>query len=115
MAFVDYTYYRDVFKGSRVSESDFPFLSERASEYVSYITAGRATDESEAVKKACCALVDEMNEMDTSGNIASETVGGHSISYADVGAMAKNKRLMSVAKMYLAFTGLLYCGVALKC
>lgn len=115
MAFVDYTYYTDAFKGSRVSESDFPFLSERASEYVLYITAGRATEDNDAVKKACCALVDEMQEMDTSGNIASETVGGHSISYADVGAMAKSKRLMSVAKTYLAFTGLMYCGVVLKC
>ena len=64
---------------------------------------------------AAGALVDEMQEMDTSGNIASETVGGHSISYADVGAMAKSKRLMSVAKTYLSFTGLMYCGVVLKC
>ena len=97
MAYCDYQFYKDVFLGNAISPDDFPRLAERASEYLSSATGGLAGKVSgpalEAVKKAVCALAeviqDEsgMTSASFSGRGAktSETVGGHSVSYASPG------------------------------
>lgn len=97
MAYCDYEFYRDVFLGNAISPDDFPRLAERASEYVFSVTSGLAGKVSgpalEAVKKAVCAVAeviqDESNMISGSfsgkGAKTSETVGGHSVSYASPG------------------------------
>lgn len=120
MAFVDYSYYIEVYKGASLSENEFPMLAERASDYVTYITYGRATEDSESVKRAICALAEsykvifkaQMAASSDSGEIASQTVGSYSVTYrssADL-AEAQRRELYKVAQMYLGSTGLLYRG-----
>lgn len=119
MAYADYTYYVDNFKGAAVSEADFPAAAERASEYIDYITRGRATADMDAVKRACCAMAEIYHAMVKaqtagvgSGAVAQETVGSYSVTYrsgSDVEA-GYRQSLYRAAQMYLAHTGLMYRG-----
>lgn len=97
MAYCDYTFYKDVFLGDAIEADVFPRLAERASEYVFGVTKGLSDQVSgpalEAVKKAVCAVaevVQDENRMNAGGFSGkgaktSETVGGHSVSYANPG------------------------------
>lgn len=118
MAYCDYPYYRDNFHG-KMSEADFAFHAESASDYIDSVTFGRITadilaDEilAKKIKRACCACADIYADVSVSSKIASETVGSHSVTYAAAGNSAESeKRLFSSVKMYLADTGLMYRGV----
>lgn len=97
MAYCDYEFYRDVFLGNAISADDFPRLSERASEYVSGVTKGLSDRVSGpallAVRKAVCAVAEVLQDEERmnaggfsgAGAKTSETVGGHSVSYASPG------------------------------
>lgn len=119
MAFADYNYYIEVYKGASLTENDFPMLAERASDYLTYITYGRVTD-GDNVKRAVCALAEAYEVIfkaqsmasSDSGEIASQTVGSYSVTYrssADL-AQSQRKELYKIAQMYLGNTGLLYRG-----
>lgn len=120
MAFADYTYYIETFKGASLTENEFPMLAERASDYLVYLTYGRATVDDEPVKRAMCALAEQFKVIfkaqsaasSDSGEIASQTVGSYSVTYrssADLVA-SQRKELYRTAQMYLGSTGLLYRG-----
>ena len=141
MTYADYTYYAGIYMGS-VSEDDFPRLAVRASSFLDYYTQNRAEDyaDLEAVKMCCCALVDQYMLIDTAqelarknvsaglasdeGELQSETVGGYSrtlrsgggssVAALKAASEAKNA-LASVAREYLAHTGLLYRGRCFSC
>ncbi len=137
--YADFAYYRDTFHGTSVSEEKFAGLAVRASSYLDYFTMGRAVDNPQlnALKRACCALVEQYAQIDTmvqkarecvcevaSGAKKSESVGSYSVTYQDAEKMAtyaKNcakeleKELPDIVRMYLRGTNLLYRGGSNGC
>ena len=132
MIYADYEYYCDIYKGT-VDADSFCRLAARASSFLDYYTQNRAKDFSEldAVKMCCCALVDQYMLIDTAqelarknvsaglasdeGELQSETVGGDSSVAALKASSEAKKDLASVAREYLAHTGLLYRGRCFAC
>lgn len=122
MAYADYDFYLETYYGNVLSDEDFDRCAARASDYIDYITMGKAktyADPDDAVKKCCCALAEQYQGITAAkasiaaGELASETVGSHSVSYrsgAEVSAALKSE-LWDIALGYLLNTGLLYRGV----
>lgn len=138
MVYVTYDYYVGTYYG-QTPESDFNRLSVRASSYLDYITLGKAVKNSDldAVKMACCALIDAYSGVEKAQEAASksldamqgselqsQTVGSWSRTYrsgADTASGALStaaeieKGLYLVASRYLLTTGLLYRGRGCSC
>lgn len=122
MSYATFDFYVEEYGGRKLNEYDFTGYANRASDYIDYVTLGRAAaydDAKNALKRCCCALADQMEDHDviraevSAGAVASETVGPHSVSYrsiADLKAEQK-KALDEIISMYLLPTGLLYRGV----
>lgn len=136
MIYADYDYYRNEYFGVSIQEADFQRLALHASQYIDYITQGRAERHSglEAVKMCCCALAEQYQTIETAKELAqkslsagavdgaevqSETVGAWSRSYrlggdsaqsAAQAAEAGRSVLLDTARRYLNNTGLLYRG-----
>lgn len=113
MVYADYSFYKNYFLGSAISESDFPRLALRASQFLDYYTLGKSINNPalENLKMACCAVAEAYQVIEKTGEksgIASESVGSYSVSYTTNSA-AKSE-LANVARQYLAMTGLLYRG-----
>ena len=128
MIYADYAYYTDEFHGDAIPEDSFARYAGRASDYIDQITMNRAQDymilhpeKSAPVKKACCALAEQYMQiyeakartMVEGGEVASESVGSHSISYRSglETAAVLEADLRKIATSYLGFTGLLYRGI----
>ena len=121
MAYADYSYYTTTFYGDLIPEDSFDKYITRASDYVDRLTMGRAASYTadEAVKKAACAVAEQYCLIDrarisiANGEIASESVGSHSVSYRSSveTAASLEASLYDIAAGYLANTGLLYRGV----
>ena len=128
MIYADYAYYTDEFYGDAIPEESFVRCAARASDYIDQITMNRAKDyvalhpdKSGPVKKACCALAEQYMQISEAkartmvegGEVASESVGGHSISYRSSidTAAALEADLRKIVISYLGFTGLLYRGI----
>ena len=117
MAYADFEFYMNQYKGARISVQDFEELSERASDYIDYITMGRATD-TDVVKRACCAMAEALNATNIAKSVvskpavSSESVGSYSVSYRSSAEVEQetNAVLYSLARYYLGRTGLLYRG-----
>lgn len=137
MTYADFEYYRDKYMGGLIAEEDFPRFALRASQYLDYITMGKAacSGQAGALATACCALaeqyqvIDRLQRMEGSGvststetagqEVKSETVGPWSRTYQSGGEQAaqaasllegSNARLLDIARQYLSHTGLLYRG-----
>lgn len=118
MAYADYTYYTSTYYGTLIPTGDFTRVSARASEWIDRLTFGRAAsdiDNTTAIKKAMCAVADDLYSIEQDGGadaIQSESIGSSSITYAENSArrMVKEQRLKNAAKMYLGSTGLMYPG-----
>lgn len=136
MIYADYDFYRSEYFGQIIEEADFPRLALHASQYIDYITQGRADRSAglEAVKMCCCALAEQYQTIETaqalaqknlaagaadSAEVQSETVGSWSRSYRSGGdsaqsaaqaAEAVRSALLDIARRYLTNTGLLYRG-----
>ena len=136
MAYADYDYYANEYLGRAISAGNFPRLALHASQYLDYITQGRAEREPELepLKMCCCSLAEQYQKIDAADELArkslaagaaegaevqSETVGGWSRSYRSGGdsaqsaaqaAEAGQSALLGIARQYLAHTGLLYRG-----
>ena len=119
-AYVDYTYYTDTYLGGLTpqidSASSFSFLERKAENYLNYRTHGdylNVEDEEgqEKIKNCLCALVDSFNEEETTtvnGAIKqSESVGGHSVSYAVTGATQYSVRRDVILQEWLWDLGIL--------
>lgn len=113
MAYADYAYYTNIYKGASVPESVFDTAAERASEILDSLTFGRITGDwidDDSVKKACCAIAERQYTADQRGaDVKSESVGSYSVTYADGGGT--NAKNVAIATRYLAGTGLLYRGL----
>lgn len=112
--YADYTYYSGTYKG-KMSEEDFNRLSRQASAYIDQVTFGRAggshpeTVQSK-IKDACCAVADVMLKKEQGGEIASQSVGSWSKSFASSGK-TMDQQQYDAAALYLGMTGLMYRGV----
>ena len=133
MVYADYDFYANTDFGRVIAEADFPRLALRGSQYIDYITQGRAEARAglEAVKMCCCELADRYQMIDTAQELAqkslaagaesglelqSQTVsawsktyrsGGDSAQSAAQAAQEGKAALYSIAQRHLAFTGLL--------
>ena len=107
MAYADYAYYIDTFRGNQLSEQEFASFAERAADWIDYLTDGKADGNgpySEKIKKACCAIAEVV--------IVSASNDGYSESYANPNSQqTAEQRVLNVARRYLSGTGLLYRGV----
>lgn len=120
MAFADYAYYIDTYHGNRLTAAQWTTVAERAADYITYITLGKATADYDAVKRCNCALAEVYEDLETAranaaqGAVASETVGAYSVSYRsneEIAALYKGQ-VSELCARYLAPTGLLYRGCA---
>lgn len=120
-AYADVTYYIEQFYGTAIAQDEFPRLALRASSVIDAATFGRAAtviDANEdtatvaAIRNATCAVAEVLAEL-ASGEIASERVGEHSVSYTQTPEQKVPGlvRMLRAAKPYLASTGLMYAGV----
>ena len=122
--YATYNDYVTVYFGNSIEAEDFDKYATRASDYIDYLTMGKAktyNDADGALAKACCAIAEQISLADTvsasvsvgGAEVASETVGSHSISYrssAEVKA-GLDAAMLTAAQIYLLPTGLLYRGV----
>lgn len=120
--YADFEFYTDCFGGT-LDQSSFKRYAMDASEYLDYITGGKAakvTDEAtlRKLRRACCKLIeayaDSANTTSAAnGNIASETVGSYSVSYRSPSETESERKskLADICRMALAGTGLLYRGI----
>lgn len=127
---VDYDYYMDIFEGSSIPESSFNKYSIKANSKVNNYTSNRinSSNLTENIKNTICEIAEVLYRQDLlilelesveKKEIASETVGPHSISYVSK-TSTLNQRVLNDSdlehKCYeicynnLACTGLLYRG-----
>lgn len=134
MGFTDYSFYVSEYYGDSVDEPSFPKWESRAADKLQMLCFGRINDDTlreyaVAIKKAECALIDVMYQLDLAsrnantpeyGNVKSMSSGGQSISFGDnstciTAALAskpqQEKLLRDTVADYLSGTGLLYAGV----
>lgn len=127
--YATFEFYKNNYGGS-VSEESFRHLAVKASVYLDYYTMGKAKNnaDSDAVKTACCALVDKYSEIESisasaqksaseavSAGKKSESIGSYSVTYQtaeEFKAMEQNAKaeLAEICRIYLAGTNLLYRG-----
>ena len=82
MAYADYQFYTEKYYGDTVPESDFPKYEDRAGERIDMITFDRLVDglpdderSQTKIKKAVCALIDAIYQIDQIKKTSMETVG----------------------------------------
>lgn len=135
MAYADFPYYRDFFKGTLIKdENAFRTLAERSSEFIDTVTFDRLSDEEllnqykEKIQKCTCALSELLFKKNSADRLlnaenmpeTSETIGAYSVKYANPYDYVKEismsdsdfrKILRGTALQYLGNTGLMFRGV----
>lgn len=119
MAYADYNYYVNDFRGNSIPQDKFDYLAERSSDFMDAITFDRLknSDYSEykdKVKKCCCALTEVISDYEKTRNNsekASETIGSYSVTYKSVSDADYKMNLKNTACQYLIHTGLMYRGI----
>ena len=122
MPYVDYTYYIETYKGTLVSDTDFPLLELRASEMIDDLTMYRVAQTSlsnystfiqEQLKKAVCAQIDYIESnggVDSLNEQSSQSMALGKFNYS--GTMEQsNIQISPLVTQYLFITGLLYRGI----
>ncbi len=104
--YADYSFYKNIYKGSKLAEGEFERLCTRASDLLDYLTAGevKAMAGADGVKKAACALAELWQRDEDGGQILSESVGSWSQTFARHSGAAAD--IMEAARMYLAPIGI---------
>jgi hypothetical protein len=121
-AYADYEFYQGTYGGTAIALADFSTLAIRASFMIDFYTYDRAeavieanteADKVTAIKLATCAVAEKIQEInERSGQIQSEKVGSHSVTYTPTptSSLSDDARMSLAAKRYLAKTGLMYRG-----
>lgn len=113
---VDYSFYKGVYNGIRVdNQSQFNRLARKASNLVNRYTFNRAKsvedeETKELIKFTICELVDNYADIESVGNVTSESVGEHSVSYRYRDAKEINSSNYEIIYNNLIYTGLMYRG-----
>lgn len=115
--FCSYAYYQETYGGSVVPEDDWKQAATRASLYLEQALNKPITDAIVAldkVKLAVCAIaeIDYSSGGTSAGLIASESVGPHSVSYANSGRASASSQKAAMLCLYLEGTDLI--GGALR-
>jgi len=119
MAYADYAFYVETYRGGSIAESDFARLAQRASEVIDQVTFARAapvvtaaTDTATIgkIQMATCAVAEEIQAGEAAGGaIQSERVGNYSVTYA---AQKSNEaRQADAARRYLWNTEIMFRGL----
>lgn len=135
MAYADFPYYRDFFKGTLIKdENAFRTLAERSSEFIDTVTFDRLSDEEllnqykNKIQKCTCALSELLFKKSSADRMlnaenmpeTSETIGAYSVSFANpydyiqevsMSDSDFRKSMKNTALRYLGNTGLMYRGV----
>ena len=116
MANVTYEWYINAFPGGAIPDADnFSSVLPEAEAYILDITRGRATEATDEVKKATCAVAEVIYKQahDDAPAVSSESVGNHSKSYTTktVSTAEREAEKARKARLYLSRTGLLYRGL----
>jgi len=124
-AFADYTYYLDTYGGTIIPAEAFEKAMRDASREVNRYTLERAeavlaanSDLSliEKIKFAACAVAEVIyqygNQIMGRRDIASESVGDHSVSYLSTDQLRANEvhAITETINGYLGLTGLMFLG-----
>jgi len=120
-AYVTYSDYVMLYRGTLISETDFDSLAVRATAVIDRITFDRAAEEIEddddadtveKIKLATCAVAEQIQKNEDGAVVQSERVGNFSKTYVVNNAMklTEEERLARAAKLYLASTDLMYRG-----
>lgn len=121
-AYADYDFYENTYGGTAIASADFSTFAIRASYMIDHLTFDRAdaiitadtdADKVEAIKLATCAVAETIQDInDRTGQIQSEKVGSHSVTYTATpsNSLSDDARMSQAAKRYLAKTGLMYRG-----
>lgn len=121
-SYVDYDFYVNEYKGSKIPENEFAVNEAYAEDILHLITFDRVKKLSEIpleVKKAICAIAEtSYSEDKKTPGVKSESNDGYSVSYSDsgntIGESGKVKMMYQSARIYLGNTGLLYRGWSRK-
>ncbi len=137
MAYADFTYYRDIFRGTLIAdEAMFRTFAERASEFIDTVTFDRLADaellerHKTKIQKCACELSEKFFKRNITVSAdflsqenmpkTSEHIGSYSVSlanpldYVQEISMTDSdfqKSMKSTVLRYLGNTGLLYRGV----
>ncbi|WP_461368078.1 head-tail connector protein [Candidatus Darwinibacter acetoxidans] len=95
----DYSYYIDEYHGNQIPEPDFPRLIARAGAYLARAVCG--SPDPDNYKMAACAVAEAWQTNEQGGDLASQSVGSWSRSYADRKPKSDNQRLLEAAQLYL--------------
>lgn len=116
--YADFNFYQETFKGTLIEdENSFNRMAIEASFFINEQTLGRIDIPGEEVKLATCAIAEVTHKeyiQNSEDQIASETVGPHSVSYVKSTKTAEeyDKEKLRLLRMYLVNTGLLYRGLS---
>jgi hypothetical protein len=116
--YVNFTYYTDTYLGTAIASPDFARLALRASAQIDRLTFNRAasdTDNTDAIKMACCAVAEEIQATEASGGvdgIQAESIGQNSVTYTANSSkqLSSTDKYMQSAALYLGSTGLMFPG-----
>lgn len=100
MAYADYTFYTDTYKGNSIPEADFERLILRASSYLDKVYNGTIETVTDNIKMAACAVAEAWQTNEQGGDVVSQSVGSWSRSYQKT-AKSDDKRLIEAAQFYL--------------
>lgn len=123
----DYEFYLSVYMSDVLNYDEFVKYGIRADAYLEQATMGRYDDPElpesvvNAVKMAECAITEQCATAgkqsialaDSTGVLASESVGAHSVSYRSGAEIrqAADAEIKAIITRYLGMTGLLYRGI----
>lgn len=106
MAYADYTFYQHEYGGNSIDDVTFERLTKRAHLYVEGITGKISAPIPDAAKMAVCAVIEVMLENEQGGEVASQSVGSWSKTFAKT-AKTNQQRLRDAAVQYLQPAGLI--------
>lgn len=97
-SYVDFDYYSKEYNGTLIPEKSFSKISVEASQKINYFTQNRIVEETEVIKYTTCLIADEImknenlkNTISNDKEVASESVGPHSVSYVNKATIQKEQ------------------------
>lgn len=99
---LDYTFYAENYGGT-LPEDVFSRLAKRSEYYVKKLVT-KYDAEAEAIQMAICAVVDAVNNNETGGQVASESVGSWRRTFFQNESKTGERALYDAAMLYLAGT-----------
>ena len=97
--FANYTYYTDVFKGTKITSSDeYDYLGQEAYRYIK-----QYTDVVDDDSKSCeCAIAEYLQSSKKQGNMTSENIPNfYSVGWSDNDKSARMKEISAILELYL--------------